>query len=257
MKKVLFVHVPRTSGTSLVRVFKDTLPDFFVQANAAEQLASNDPRTGRVRDLEDIKRVLSAHGGLAIHVDSNFDRQRRTSDFRSLAWYLFDPRYVAYFSQFTILTMLRDPFRSFLSTYGFVVRTKQRDPGFLPDLDVGSLESYLDQVHENAMLHFLLEPQLSRRRVVTREELDRVKAAIANYPIHVGLYERYEQSIAYFARVLDRTFRASDVPVLNAGGSPGAIDSRLEAMLYEKFYEKNRLDYELYEFVSARAGFST
>ena len=232
------------------------LPDFFVQANATEQLADGDFGTGRVRDLEDIKRVLSVHGGLALHVDSNFERQRRTSDFRSLAWYLFDPRHAPYFSQFTILTMLRDPFRSFLSTYGFVVRAKQRDPGFLPDLDVGSLESYLDQVHDNAILHFLVEPQLSRRRVITRDELERVKAAVADYPIHVGLYERYEQSIDYFARVLGRPFHARDVPVLNAGTSPGAIDPQLEARLCQTFYEKNRLDYELYAFVAARAEFS-
>lgn len=252
MKRVLFIHVPRTSGTSLTRLFRQTLPDFFVQANSADQLADGAPGIGPVRDLEDIKRVLRTHRGLALHVDSNFGRQRQTSDFRSLAWHLFDPEQAEFFRQFTILMMLRHPFRSFLSSYGFVQRTKQQDSGFLPDLAVDGVESYFDQVHDNAILHFLIEPQLSRRRPVTRQELEDVKTAVVEYPIHVGIYERYAQSISYFARVVGGSFRVSDVPTLNVGISPPEMDSNLEA----RFYERNRLDYELYDFVAQRAPFS-
>lgn len=245
MRKVLFVHVPRTSGTSLTRFLKTTLPDFYVQANAAPQLEEGDPLIGRVRDLDDIRRILRKHRGLAIHVDSNFESRRRTTDFRSLAWCLFDPGKARFFRQFAILTMLRDPFRSFLSSYSFVKRAKYDDPGFLPDLDLGSVESYLDEVHENAILHFLLEPQLSRRRAVGRDELDRVEACIADHPIHVGVYERYAESIDYFARVLEGNFQARDIPMLNAGVPPPEIGPRLEAA----FRERNALDLELYDFV--------
>jgi hypothetical protein len=249
LKKVLFLHVPKTSGTSLKLFFKDVLDDFFVQANSARQLEQGDPLVGPVRDLEDILRILGTHGGLALHVDSNLDAVRKTTDFRSLSFHVFEPANFRHFEQCTILTMFRDPFRSFLSSYAFVKRKKEEDPGFLPDLEPGRVESFLDQVHPNAVLHFLLEPDLSRRRVFGREDLERVKTRIADYPIHVGIYERYRESIDYFARMLGESFGAADVPALNVGGErEREQDPGLEAA----FRERNALDIELYEFAVQR-----
>jgi len=244
VKKALFIHVPRTSGTTLALFFKDRLPSFFVQANSADQMKPEDPLVGRVRDLADIRRVLAAHGGLALHVDSTFAARRSTTDFRSLAWTVFDPGNVDYFRQHTILTMLRDPFRTFLSAYAFVKSRKEEDPGFLPDLDLGGVESYLEVVHENAILHFLLEPQLARRRSLGRDDLERVEARISDYPIHVGIYERYAESIDYFSRVLGQPFGPEDLPSFNVGRRPPTADPRLEAA----FRERNALDLELYDF---------
>jgi hypothetical protein len=247
LRKTLFIHVPRTSGTSLVQFFKEKLPGFFVQANAADQLEANDPLVGRVRDLADIRRVLAAHRGLGIHVDSSFTARRATTDFRSLAYLVFEPENTDYFRQLTILTMLRDPFQSFLSAYAFVKRRKEEDPWFLPDLELGGVESYLQVAHENAVLHFLLEPQLARRRSLGRHDLERVKARIAGYPIHVGIYERYAESVAYFSGVLGQPFVAEDVPRLNVGRRPPAANPRLEAA----FRERNGLDLDLYAFCRA------
>ena len=202
-----------------------------------------------MRDLDDILRILRTHRGLALHVDSNFDTVRNTTDFRSLAWYLFEPDNVDRFKQCTIITMLRDPFRSFLSSYAYVKRKKEEDPGFLPDLELDRVESFLDQVHPNAVLHFLLEPDLSRRRVLSREDLERVETRIADYPIHVGIYERYRASIDYFAQVLGLRFGEADLPSLNVGGErKREHDPALEA----SFRERNELDVELYDFAAQR-----
>jgi hypothetical protein len=88
---VLFLHIPKTAGTAVKIFFKQRLEGFVLQANDARQLADKDPLVVRVRDLEDIRRVLTDSGGLALHVDSNFEPIRRTTDFRSLAWHLFGP----------------------------------------------------------------------------------------------------------------------------------------------------------------------
>jgi hypothetical protein len=244
MKKFLFIHVPKTAGSTLKVFFKDLLGDFFIQANSADQLAQGDDHLGPVKDLADIKRILATHTGLALHVDSSFDAVRRTDDFRSLTPYIFDAQNFDYFSQVTVLTMLRHPFRRFLSDYAFVRQMKDQDEGFLPDLDMSSAESYLDRVHPNSMLHFLLEYELHKPRTITRQDLERVKERIDGYPIHVGIFERFNESVAMFARVLDRDFTAAEVPVRNAGKDPPAVDSALEAA----FLGRHALDMELYDY---------
>ena len=245
--KVLFLHLPKTAGSSIKSFFKDTLGDFCLQANSAGQLAQADPLLVRVRDMADLRRVLGEHGGLALHVDSNFDEVSRTTDFRSLSHLVFEPEHYGYFGSCTILAMLRHPFRRFLSEYDFVRRMKEANPGFLPDLEVGSVGAYLERTHPNAQLHFLLERDLYRPRTLTDDDLARVKERIAANPIHVGIHERFDESIAYFARVLGRQFSAADLPALNVGtNAPQPPDPAVESV----FMERNRLDMELYDYAS-------
>jgi hypothetical protein len=244
MKKVVFIHVPKTSGSSLKSFLRQALGDFFIQANSLAQLERQDPLVGRVRDMSDVQAVLAEHAGLALHVDASFDAVRRTTDFRSLACHVFAPESGAYFEQFTVLTMLRQPFRRFLSDYAFVRRMKQADPGFLPDLELGSAEAYFERVHANAMLHFLLERECSRPRRIGREDLERVQERILGCPIHVGIHERYADSIAYFGELLGRRWNEKDVPSHNVGTGAPAYDAKLEAA----FRERNALDFELYDF---------
>src|SRR5262245_46243158 len=124
--------------------------------------------------------------------------------------------------------MFRHPFRRFLSEYGFLRRTKEADSSFLPDLDLSTVEAFLEQTHPNAVLHFLLERDLDKRRAITDDELELVKSRIADYPIHVGIHERFDESIALFARVLNHQFVASQLPVLNRGTQVPSVDPGLE-----------------------------
>jgi len=240
--KLLFLHVPKTAGSTLKSFLGAAVGDIFIQANSAEQLERGDPLVGRVRDLDDITRVLGAHRGLALHVDSNFDAVRRTTDFRSLAWHLFAPEHRQRFAGVTILTMFRHPLQRFLSDYRFVRRMKDADPAFLPDLHLGTPAEYLEHHHPNALLHFLLEPDLHRRRTMTRADLEHVQACLTDLPIHVGIQERFGESVDYFGRVLGRRFDASEVPTLNAAPDAAVVDPELERV----FAERSPLDLELY-----------
>ena len=244
--KVLFLHVPKTAGSSIKSFLRNTLDDFCLQANTAAQLAAGDPQVVPVRDIADIRRLLGERGGLALHVDSNFDEVSRTTDFRSLSHLVFEPEHYDLFRSCTILVMLRHPFRRFLSEHAFLRRMQEASPGFLPDLEVGSLASYLERAHPNAQLHFLLECDLHRRRVLTDDDLARVQERIAAYPIHVGIHERFDDSIAYFARVLGRRFGAAELPPLNVGAQPQSLDPGVES----SFMQRNRLDMQLYQFAA-------
>ena len=244
LRKFVYLHLPRTGGASLKEVFKSHIDGFFIQANSLAQLARNDPLYGTVRKLADIRRVLETHNGLALHVDANFKEQRRSSDFRSLAWHFFEPDNVEYFKQFTILMMVRHPYGCFLSKYRGVRRLQSR--GEFGDLAIDDIEAFLEKMHDNATLHFLLVEDVASRRSFTREDLERVKRTIAEYPIHLGIYERYADSVAHFAEVMGADFQASDVATLNPGMEGETSSPELESA----FCERNPLDMELYEFVS-------
>jgi hypothetical protein len=242
--KLLFLHVPKTAGSTIKSFLGAAVGDIFVQANSAEQLERGDPLVGRVRDLDDITRILGAHRGLALHVDSNFDAVRRTTDFRSLAFHVFEPHHRDYFEDITILTMFRDPVQRFLSDYRFVKRMKVANPSFLPDLPMGTPAEYLQHHHPNPLLHFLLEPDLARRRTMTRADLEHVKAYLTDLPIHVGIQERFGESVDYFGRVLGRRFDAAAVPTLNAAPDAAVVDPELARL----FAERSPLDLELYAY---------
>jgi hypothetical protein len=244
LKRFVYLHLPRTGGASLKEVFRSHIDGFYIQANSKEQLERNDPLYGPVRDLDDIRRILGVHNGLALHVDANFKEKRKSTDFRSLAWHFFQPENIEYFKQFTILMMVRHPYSCFLSMYRGVRRLQSR--GEFGDLAIDGIEAFLEEMHDNAMLHFLLVENVASRCSFTRRDLERVKRVITEYPIHVGLYERYADSVAHFADVMGFDFHARQVPTLN----PGMEGSASSPALKSAFYERSQLDMELYEFVS-------
>jgi hypothetical protein len=240
--KIVYLHLPRTSGTSVTAYLQSQWPRLYVQANARTQLDGR-RATGRVRDLDDIQRVLRDFDGLVLHVDADLDGPHPTTGYRSLAWHVFDPVDRASFADCRILMMLREPWRAFLSTFAFVRRAVLERADFLPDLTVTTAEDFLEAAHENAILHFLLEPDLARRRPVTRSDLERVVEAIDQCPIHVGIFERHAESVDYFGRVLGRALCAADVPFKNVGHDMPRPSPALEA----RFRERNALDFELYD----------
>jgi hypothetical protein len=99
-------------------------------------------------------------------------------------------------------------------------------------------------VHPNPVLHFLLEPDLYRPRTITRDDLEWVKERMTDYPIHVGIFERFGESVSMFARLMERDCTETDLPTLNAGKKRPEVDRTLETA----FCERNALDMELYEY---------
>jgi hypothetical protein len=79
---------------------------------------------------------------------------------------------------------------------------------------------------------------------MTRADLEHVQACLTDTPIHVGIQERFDESIDYFGRVLDRRFDAAAVPTLNAAPDAPVADRELERV----FAERSALDLELYAY---------
>jgi len=96
------------------------------------------------------------------------------------------------------------------------------------------------------MVSFLLGNRIFRQVPTTEADLEKVKSAIENIPIYVGIFERYEESMEYLAGKMDITWPES-IEVKRMTLNRPKLDS-VSTEVQQIIEECNPLDMALYNF---------
>jgi hypothetical protein len=211
---LIYIHVPKTAGTSVREVFRNWFGPGLLEHYANEPAGSLPVR-------HDLTAVQAAGRPLAIYGHFNRGRGFGTDD------------YYPQVRQF--VTVLRDPFERAISGYWHLVRHGRlgQQP---PDPEAG-LRTYLRQKRA-AMIGFF-------PRCVSAENY---REMIDRQFIEIGVMEHLGESLQRIAKALGRTFDIHELPRLNSNpeAAPEVGDLR------EEFIENNPLDFELYQYALER-----
>jgi hypothetical protein len=217
---IVFVHVPKTGGTTLHSILARQLRGIFAESmdEAKSMLASLDG--AQLSELE----FLGGHVPYGVHE--------------------FLPRPVSY------VTMLRDPVRRVVSHYWFV----RNDPDHYLYSAVSegglSLREYaergctLSAEIENGQV-WMFSARARRRECADADSLREAKSVLRDRFAFVGTTERFDESVVCMQRVLG--LRAPVYARMNTGPGPRtALDTETRAVLEAR----NDLDRELYVYAN-------
>lgn len=214
---LIFIHVPKTAGTSVREIFRGWFGAGLIEHYRDEQRDSLPPK----RDL----RALQGAQSLVVYGHFNKYRGFGIQD------------YYPEVSQF--VTILRDPFERAISGYLFVLR--QPPSRFRTQLLEDDIRSHLlDRPAGGAMAHmpgFLTA--------------DNYREVFERHFVGIGVVERLGESVARMAAALGRSFDLSQLPRLNA--NPDPVPEELLG-LREEFIRLNPVEYEIYNYALERLG---
>lgn len=218
-KPLIFIHVPKTAGSSVRAVFEDWF---------GEGLILHYHR-GSIPDVIDLKARHNAASPVCLYGHFNAERGFGIPG--------------RYDDQRQFMTILRDPLEKVISAYFFVrLRAQQAAKPTLQEqltLDL-SLGDYVRQTRHNYLKHFPVP--------VTLENYSDV---IERYFIAVGITEELPRSMAWIAQCLDRP--APDIPRLNVTPrGQGYGNYALSAADRAAFEDNHRLERMVYDYCRAR-----
>jgi hypothetical protein len=160
-KDLIFIHVPKTGGTSLIA------------------------------ELE----------GQKWQIEPNFNyRHIHPKTKTSNSADIFDPRNFDKFREYKIFMMLRHPVDRAISEYYFI-RGREEFFAKFQKKPANFAEYAANPQTWNYVVSFLLgKPMYALQRPV-RQDLDQVLRAVDELPIHVGIFEHFPESMQYFADI--------------------------------------------------------
>ncbi len=233
-KKVVFVHVAKTGGSTFRRILEEVYGDAFRQCDA--------------RTIEGIEATFAKYDAVELHATNT-----TTQWFRPLSeivrlgrWNLLEDT--------EIFTMLRDPVDRYISNYHYMVSHREFAEAAMAHHGFKFPES-LEEIASwptsyDFQIEFLLGkmPRNAREAIpITREDLEELKKGLVRMNVHVGLTERFAESVHVFESITGR-----QVPgklILNVNRTPNR--PRLEAIpeeLRNLIRQRSALEVELYDF---------
>ena len=233
-KKVVFVHVAKTGGSTFRRVLEEVYGGNFRQC---------DDRT-----IEGIEATFAKYDAVELHATNT-----TTQWFRPLSeivrlgrWDLLEGK--------EIFTMLRDPVDRYISNYHYMVSHREFAEAAMAHHGFTFPESLEEMAGWPTSYDFQIEfllgkmPRDARELLpITREDLEELKKRLVRMNVHVGLTECFAESVHIFEAVTGR-----QVPgrlILNVNRTPNR--PRLEAIpeeLRNLIRQRSALEVELYDF---------
>lgn len=220
-KPLIFIHVPKSAGSSVKTVFRkwfgpNLLSNYF---NETQE---------KLPQRVDLGRLHTLNRPVAVYGHFNADRGFGVQDL---------------YPQVTqFVTILRDPFETAISNYYYILRNDIPIPKRSLHYTATSLEEFLADYQPNILNHF--------PRTITMENY---KAVIEEFFIEIGITESLSESVSRIARKLGFEFDPEQLPMRNA--SPRDKQSANE--LRESFEEKNPLEFAVYNHAKRLFGSSS
>jgi hypothetical protein len=211
---LIFLHVPKTAGTSLREIFRGWFGPGLLEHYAGVH-------DGSLPVRHDVSALVSAGIPLAIYGHFNRRRGFGVDD------------YYPEVRQF--VTVLRDPFERTVSGYCHLVRQHQANPT-RPAPSEG-LRDYLRSKRDGAISFF--------PGFVTAENYEEM---INRYFVEIGVVERLDVSLQRIANALGRSVANAELPRLNVNTEPVPE----VADLREEFMANHPLDYQMYQYACER-----
>ena len=227
--KVVFLHAPKTGGTTFSRVLQRTYRDSygFFDDEAVDVFA---------RDLE-------AYGCTEVHATLKGDQLvwGTKNIMQESNWRLFDG--------VEVFVMFREPVAHYISSFyqskkfGKTLEKTAAWQQFCPD----TLDEYLESPrNSNLQIKFLLGVEPGDDRALTDADLEHAKRLISTVGIKVGILERYSESLHLFENVTSAKIPLGIVVVRNKNRVPRA-DRRIDDATRQRIRDVNALDQQLYD----------
>ena len=212
---LIFLHVPKTGGTSLREIFRGWFGPGLLEHYAGVH-------DGSLPVRHDLSALLSAGFPLAIYGHFNRRRGFGVDD------------YYPEVQQF--VTVLRDPFERAVSGYYHVVRRHQANPT-LPGPSEG-LREYLRSKRDGVLGFF--------PGFITADNFEEM---FDRYFVAIGVVERLHVSLQTIANALGRSVDGVELPRLNVNAEPVEEVHDLRA----EFMANHPLDYQMHRYACERA----
>jgi len=225
-RKTVFFHVHKTGGMTFRHLLKTLYPDSFALVR--------DPRVEAVQPLLRSNACIEFHNIGAVPAHSELVRQNRLD--------LLEGQHV--------FTMLREPADHAVSLFEHMLRYRsqtepvhQQDGHKFPE----SLEEFAENAcHFNTQTAFLAgKTQLGH--IVDAGDLAKAKQLLVSLRVHVGLTERFSDSIHIFEQVTG--LRIPGGTILNRNRTIARLQApRVSASLRQRLREQSAFDLDLYDF---------
>jgi hypothetical protein len=152
-------------------------------------------------------------------------------------------------------TMVREPVEQILSLYYFMVKIRAEIEPVMRARGVAFPETiweFLDyREHYNNQTAFLVGKSQHGGRFIGGADLAEAQRIMARLNMHVGLTERFTDSLAIFQAVTGRQLPRTGIVVENRNAERPPLQA-IPARVRERIREESALDLELYDFARER-----
>ena len=218
---LLFMHIPKTAGTSLREIIKNQVPKekrHYIY-NAGDKFDFIN-----FKNKNKLKYVFG-HFNYADRIDTYLNRD------------------------YKFITFMRDPVEQVISHYyHFFNSPEDKNPNktnIIKPEHLVSLDKFINApIANNLQIKYISGIVNNKLNMYPKRTLELAKYHIDNYFDFVGITENYNDSIDYLCK---RYGFNSEIKMLNVGKRPKSKD--ISNKLIEKIKKRNQLDIKLYNYV--------